>query len=137
MLKGWADIVGEAVSRHCWPIRISNDSLLVGVDSSVWMAQLSYYKERIIERFNSKHGCNLRNLHFRLDRREPSLHPGVEASDGGRTVVLDEGEIEWAYTLAARLGDEKLQEVLRRVLLEHRKHEKRRQEGDASAECGH
>ena len=128
MLRSWGDVVGETVSRHCWPVRISRGNLLVAVDSSVWMAELSYYKERIIEQFNAKQGCSLRGLQFRLGKREcpDKLESPITVS---AAPLLTGAEVEWASALAQRVGDEKLREVLRRVLMEHKRHQKNHKGG--------
>ncbi len=48
----WESIVGKRAYHNCKPGKISNETLWIAVKSSVWMQELSYQKEPIIEKIN-------------------------------------------------------------------------------------
>ena len=50
----WNDTVGITIARNAQPEKIRNGTLFVKVTSPVWMQQLQYMKEMIIEKLNQR-----------------------------------------------------------------------------------
>ena len=50
----WNDVVGKPVARNAQPERIRNGTLFVKVSSPVWMQQLQYMKEMIVDNINQR-----------------------------------------------------------------------------------
>jgi hypothetical protein len=50
----WNDTVGITIARNAQPEKIRNGTLFVKVTSPVWMQQLQYMKDMIIERLNQR-----------------------------------------------------------------------------------
>jgi predicted nucleic acid-binding Zn ribbon protein len=50
----WDDVVGKAIARNAQPEKIRNGTLFVKVASPVWMQQLQYMKEMIVEKLNTR-----------------------------------------------------------------------------------
>jgi hypothetical protein len=48
----WPEIVGPAISKRTSPVKLLRGKLYVSVSSQVWMTELLYQKEDIIERIN-------------------------------------------------------------------------------------
>lgn len=72
----WAEVVGGEVARHCEPVKIAGDTLVVATRSSAWSEQLSFLSERILaslrERFGLAQLVRLRFRVGRLPRRTPA-----------------------------------------------------------------
>jgi len=65
LAEEWQEMVGEAVARHTRPGRLENKDLVVFVDNSAWLSELSRYgrKEmlaKLQERFGSSKIASLR-----------------------------------------------------------------------------
>ncbi|ACK42822.1 MULTISPECIES: DUF721 domain-containing protein [Dictyoglomus] len=49
----WEEVVGETLSQHTKPAYVREGVLYVYVDSSVWVQELSLFKDKLIEKLNS------------------------------------------------------------------------------------
>ena len=54
IFSAWIDIAGERMAAHTRPTNISNRILYVEVDDPLWLAQLKYMKQEIIDKINIK-----------------------------------------------------------------------------------
>jgi hypothetical protein len=50
--EAWDEVVGEAVSRNAWPIRLDGHRLVVAVKSNTWMQELAMLRDQITPRLN-------------------------------------------------------------------------------------
>lgn len=61
----WNDVVGSTIARNAQPEKIRNGTLFIKVTSPVWMQQLQYMKEMIIEKLNQRLKTNIvKNIFF-------------------------------------------------------------------------
>ncbi|MFW6152063.1 MAG: DUF721 domain-containing protein [Verrucomicrobiota bacterium] len=69
----WPALVGESVSKHSRPGRIDGKRLVIFVDSSVWLNELSrYWKTTILKSVQGKFGCEkVDAVSFRIDPDRP------------------------------------------------------------------
>ncbi len=54
LLKCWAETVGVAVAAHTRPVSIQRDVLWVATSSAVWAQELSFGRQRILEKLNAQ-----------------------------------------------------------------------------------
>jgi predicted nucleic acid-binding Zn ribbon protein len=54
IFSAWNDIAGERMATHTRPTNISNRILFVEVDDPLWLSQLKYMKQDIIEKLDTK-----------------------------------------------------------------------------------
>ncbi|MFZ3230897.1 MAG: DUF721 domain-containing protein [Pseudobdellovibrio sp.] len=75
----WKEIVGPTVSTHSEPISYRNGLLWLWVENSVWMQQMGFMSETIIETINKKFRKGfVREIRYTLDRRQvPSAEDDV------------------------------------------------------------
>lgn len=67
----WRRVSGERASRHSWPRRLSRGRLVVEVDSSGWMFDLSARRVDLLEGLIELLGAaRVRELQFRMGERE-------------------------------------------------------------------
>jgi hypothetical protein len=50
----WNDVVGRTIAKNAQPEKIRNGTLIVKVTSPVWMQQLQFMKEMIVEKLNQR-----------------------------------------------------------------------------------
>lgn len=64
----WDKIVGEKVAAHSRPVALKGKTLVVNVDSSVWLSELShYFKGKILEKIHDEMGeKRIRDIRFRI-----------------------------------------------------------------------
>ncbi len=65
----WEEIVGEVIAQQTCPWYLDReDSLVVAVGDSIWMQQLTYQKEEILNRINRvlPKNASVKNLSFRI-----------------------------------------------------------------------
>ena len=69
LCQRWADIVGADVAGHSRPGRLNHGALIVFVDTSVWLSELSRYgRQRILTNLQQRYdpAC-IRSVDFQLD----------------------------------------------------------------------
>jgi predicted nucleic acid-binding Zn ribbon protein len=67
----WEQVVGPLVARKSWPEKFDNDTLVVGVSSHSWAAQLHLLKPQILSRYRQLLGrAALKDVAFRVGRRK-------------------------------------------------------------------
>jgi len=63
----WDAAVGKGIAGHARPAWIKNGCLRVSVSDSVWLQELEYVKETIIEKLNGKMGRTaVQRIEFRF-----------------------------------------------------------------------
>lgn len=65
----WGGIVGDSVAKHARPGRIEGARLIVFVDNSVWLNELSrYWKSTIVSNLQKKFGSQrIQSITLRID----------------------------------------------------------------------
>jgi predicted nucleic acid-binding Zn ribbon protein len=54
IFSAWSEIAGERMAVHTRPTNISNSILYVEVDDPLWLSQLKYMKQEIIDKLDTK-----------------------------------------------------------------------------------
>ena len=59
LTAAWPEVVGDAVARHAWPLRIARDGTLhVATASSTWAHELGFLSDEILERLRAHLGAD-------------------------------------------------------------------------------
>ena len=53
LIEGWGKAVGAKAAAHTTLLRVKNQTLVIGVDSSPWLYLLSFYKQRILKKMTA------------------------------------------------------------------------------------
>lgn len=61
----WDDLFREPLSLHLYPVSLRDGELLVNVDSSVWLQEVTVHREEILKVLKP---FNIREIRFRLGR---------------------------------------------------------------------
>jgi predicted nucleic acid-binding Zn ribbon protein len=63
----WGDAVGAAAAKHSNPVAIKRSELVVDVDGSSWLYELTLKKKTILKALDGKFGKKkIKNLRFRI-----------------------------------------------------------------------
>ena len=125
VFKSWSQVVGKAISKHSQPTAIRKKNLFVKVDSSVWIAQLFHFKEKIILEFNKRQGQEvIENIYFRLGNISSFSPKKEKIGNKLRTVKLDKKDKQWIDKTVIKTKDQDLKNLFRRILSKHKKFEK-------------
>jgi hypothetical protein len=146
----WAETVGGAIAEATRAEKFRDGILFVVTKSSVWTHELTFFKEKAIERMNDRLGRPLvRDIRFKVGSVEP---PELRLSSSGEaeeipevkrpeavteTMLTERARAQVEQALAA-IKNEQLRERTRPVLVRqaHRQEEKRRQGWRECDRCG-
>jgi len=109
----WTETVGEAVAAHALPVDLREGTLIVEVDGSVWMQQLSFLKPQMVARLK---GQDVTDIRFVL-RRTPGAgakRPATRTSS--KWVTLKPQDEAFIETCGATVDDPELKEHILRLL---------------------
>jgi predicted nucleic acid-binding Zn ribbon protein len=67
MTEAWEEVVGKTIAAHTLPETVRFKKLILRVDSSVWMQQLTFYKKEMIQKINESFPTlKIEEIHFRV-----------------------------------------------------------------------
>jgi hypothetical protein len=80
----WNDVVGKTIALNAQPEKIRNGTLFVKVTSPVWMQQLQFMKEMIVEKLNQRlnqrlKGEVVKTIFFMVGRIDTPENESAEA----------------------------------------------------------
>ncbi len=59
LARVWPEVVGDAIARHAWPLRIARDGTLhVATASATWANELTLLADEILERLGKRLGAD-------------------------------------------------------------------------------
>jgi predicted nucleic acid-binding Zn ribbon protein len=68
----WAKAAGKKAARHSQPVSFRRSRLVVNVDSSAWLYELTLKKRGIIKKLDGKFGTKkVKEIRFRVGEVEP------------------------------------------------------------------
>lgn len=118
----WETIVGKSVASHTQPCRISFRKLYLHVDNSIWLHQLSFFKDEIITKVNSFAGNNIiSKIHLKIgmieERIPPTTNKKKEESLSPAPKELTHKELATIEEILRPIKDHKIKDGMRRVLI--------------------
>lgn len=114
----WIKAVGSRIANQTSPERLHKGSLFVKVSSPVWMQQLHFLKEEMIEKINRQmDDHSVRDIFFSIGEVLPSAHtdhdPAPFFPESFPLKGKDKQVIEQSI---ASVSDQELKEILKRVM---------------------
>jgi len=66
--QDWERLVGSKIAQHCRPVAVRGRTLVVNVDSSVWLSELTqFFKDKILEQIHGEPGGkSIKEIRFRI-----------------------------------------------------------------------
>ena len=74
----WSETVGPRVARRTWPGSIRHKTLVLWVENSAWMHQLSFVKDELIENIHARFGDPPFVTDIRLNLGRPKREADLE-----------------------------------------------------------
>jgi hypothetical protein len=121
LLDSWEKAVGEGVAERTQPIGVKNRILQIKVANSVWMQELQFKKELILQKLRQQTGENvLRGLRFFIGEIEPRGGKDRNKKRGktlpdGQSMDLTEVERERIDRELSGIKDPEMREILGRI----------------------
>jgi hypothetical protein len=113
----WNRAVGPQVARQTRPNRIRGNTLYIKASSSVWIHQLQFLKEEIIEKINKLQEKEpVKNLHFSIGDVYRAPSRGGWNSLTFASSSLKEKDKRLIERSIATISDPELKEILQRVM---------------------
>lgn len=111
LLECWERAVGPRISQHTRPHRVKDRTLFVKVSGSVWMHQLQFMKNEILEKLNGLLGAGrgIESLRFSIGEVKRKEPPPAASP-------LSEKEREWIDGQLSSVRDDELREILRKAM---------------------
>ncbi len=118
----WKEVVGKKVDIHTHPFSIKKGKLFVNVDSSGWLVQLTYLKDKIIAEFNKKEeGKPIKDIYFRLGEIKKSTKGKPRKPLPTKRVKLEKIELDEIGGNLKGVKDKALHQTLKRILIKDKK----------------
>lgn len=115
----WPSVVGPAVARQAWPLRMARDGTLhVATSSSTWAFELDRLSGEVLERLSSRlTGEAPTRLRFRPGPvPEPGPPPAEPSGDrAAADAALPPDVVSAAEEAASEIGDPELRELVARA----------------------
>ena len=111
----WNEVVGKTIARNAQPEKIRNGTLFVKVTSPVWMQQLQFMKEMIVDKINLRlKSAAVKNLFFmvgHIDTVELDLPTEPQQSQNPESPEIDVNE-----EFLESIGDPAIRAAFKRLL---------------------
>ena len=114
----WPAVVGDAVARNAWPLRLARDGTLhVATASATWAQELSLLRVDILERLQERVGAEApAGLRFEVGPvpappvpEQPSVLPPLTTDDVPSEITVE------AAAVAAEITDDELRALVARA----------------------
>lgn len=114
----WAEVVGAAIARQAWPLRISRDRTLhVATSSATWANELAFLAEEIVDRLRRRLGpeapTGLRCAVGPIPEQATAAERQPDAAEVPREVPAD--VVREADSAASAIDDPELREMVARA----------------------
>lgn len=120
IIREWPGVAGVRTAEHARPVRYSEWTLVVRVDSSVWMQELTYHKSRYAEELNRRLGAYLvREVRLELGELPPDprlLRVGLKEESEEQGEPIPPEVVADIDRQVADLLDPELQRSARRMM---------------------
>lgn len=115
----WADLIGNPIAFHTMPQAIRYHTLTLYVDSDTWMHALTFHKETIRQKVNTRLGKEtIRSIRLKL---APILSPSGQKkkanTEPSRTLSIEIADM--LQVQLASVSDDDLKRVIRKAMTRH------------------
>jgi len=84
MAGAWEEAVGAQAATHTRPVALRRGELIVNVDGSSWLYELTLRKREVLEKLASRlKGRKLKNIRFRIGELKEAKNGKGERKTGG------------------------------------------------------
>lgn len=128
ILSFWNEAVGESIASHTRPIKVYDGRMTVLVESPSWTQELTFLKNRIMERLNKRMGKEvIKDIYFKIGNIERPLQEEKPASSTSTVdlerVKLDQEKRRKIEESLKKIEDPEIKEILKDFLTKEAKYE--------------
>ena len=62
----WFRIIGEELKGHCYVSKVYHDTMIVKVDSSVYLSEINFRKDKLLAVMKKETGGRIRKIIFKI-----------------------------------------------------------------------
>ncbi|MCG2675566.1 DUF721 domain-containing protein [bacterium] len=130
ILSLWNDAVGENIALHTKPLKVYDGRMTVLVESSSWTQELTFLKNRIIERLNRSIGKEvIKDIYFKIGEIKKSFpEEKKEKTIDLESVKLDKEKRKKIEESLEKIEDPEIKKILKNFLTKEAKYETIRDE---------
>ncbi|HEY2919878.1 MAG TPA: DUF721 domain-containing protein [Candidatus Binatia bacterium] len=111
----WNEIVGKTIARNAQPEKIRNGTLFIKVTSPVWMQQLQFMKNMIVDKLNQRLKQEIvKNIFFMVGRIDAAEEEALEQSRANQTPETAEREVNEEFLTS--IDDAEIREAFKKLL---------------------
>ena len=110
--RDWYILFSQPLCYHMSPCKVSHGEILLNVDSPVWLQELQYYKNEILEKLRS---YGITSMRLKIGRVSHNISREKRQSTS-RLKTLTADEISFMEETASQIDDEELREALQRAI---------------------
>ncbi len=116
LLKLWPKAVGQQIALQTQPDCLKNRTLFVKTTSSVWVQQLHFMKEEILQKLNELAGkFAVKDIHFSVGHKLAQAKTRANISATKKS-LLKERDKKMIADCTATLADRELAAIFKRVM---------------------
>jgi predicted nucleic acid-binding Zn ribbon protein len=114
----WAEIAGAAIIEHARPERWQRGTLVIMVENSAWMQELSFLKDQMIERVRAIFPeTKITGVRFELGALPPMPHVISQKVKEAKTRKLSTDEEEFVEQSTFEIADPSVRSAAKRAML--------------------
>lgn len=119
VIKNWHKIVGPIIFKIAAPIKVKNDTLLVGVKNHQWLQELSFLKQTMLSKV-SEYSRSIKDVQFILKtdiRKKTDIeNEKKKVKMQNISASLTDKDIRFINTVITDVKDEQLKEIFENIL---------------------
>jgi hypothetical protein len=117
LTAAWPRVVGDAIARHAWPLRIARDRTLhVATSSATWANELTLLGDEIVERLRAELGTDApARLKCAVGPIPENAASDTAEASAPTTVEVPDEIVSEAASAAAAIADPELRELVARA----------------------
>jgi len=113
----WYKVTGPQIAAQTQPQKLRGDTLFVKVSTSVWMHQLQFMKQEIIDKINKSMGRKtIKNIYFSIGATSPAIPKNKEKFSFPHQYILNKRDTKMIKESADSISDMELSHILKRVM---------------------
>jgi len=110
--RDWDTLFGQPLCYHMFPCKLSGGEILLNVDSPVWLQELQYHKDKMIEKLKSYGITSMRFKTGRVSRTKSRKN----TDEALRFRTLTPEEVALVEETAAQVNDKELRETVQKAM---------------------
>ena len=113
----WYKVTGPQIAAQTQPQKLRGGTLFVKVSTSVWMHQLQFMKQEIIDKINESLGREtIKNIYFSIGEISSAIPKNKEKFTFPHQYILNERDTKMIKESAGSISDRELSNILKRVM---------------------